>query len=271
MLGAIVGDFVGSVHEFHATKTKDFPLVDARCRITDDSILTFAVAEWVMRGTDLVTRFHELVAEYPDSGWGGMFRQWALARRLDSYNSFGNGSAMRASPVGWAFASLEDTLTAAADSARATHDHPEGIKGAQATAAAVYLARTTRDRKLMRREIAARFDYDLDRTVDSIRPGYSFDVTCQGTVPEAIIAFLDSTDFEDAIRNAISLGGDADTLACITGGIAHAYYGTLPADLANHVLGHVPEALRPTWSAFQTRYHVPAPATANPSQGTQRT
>ena len=259
MLGAIIGDFVGSVHEFHAPKTKDFPLVDPRCRITDDSILTFAIAEWVMHGTDLVTRFHELVAEYPNSGWGGMFRQWAIARRLNPYNSYGNGAAMRASPTGWAFASLDETLAAAADSARVTHDHSEGIKGAQATAAAVYFARTARDKELIRSEITARFGYDLDRTVDSIRPDYSFDETCQGTVPEAIVAFLDSTDYEDAIRNAISLGGDADTLACITGGIAHAFYGSIPPDLSAHVLDHVPAALRPTWDEFRKTYRVPAP------------
>jgi ADP-ribosylglycohydrolase len=259
VIGAIVGDFVGSVHEFRAPKTKDFPLLDPRCHLTDDSILTLAVAEWILHRTDLVTRFHQLVATYPDAGWGGMFLQWAIARRRSPYGSFGNGSAMRASPTGWAFESLDETLAAAADSARVTHDHPEGIKGAQATAAAVYLARTTRDKALIRAEITQRFGYDLNRTVDSIRPHYGFDETCQRTVPEAIVAFLDSTDFEDAIRNAISLGGDADTLACITGGIAHAYYRSVPEELAKVVLAEVPEALRTVWDDFRERYRVPGP------------
>lgn len=257
MLGAIVGDFVGSRHEFHATKTKDFELVHNACRVTDDSILTIAVAEWILHGTDLVTRFHELVSEYPGAGWGSMFYRWASERHLNPYNSFGNGAAMRASPTGWAFDSVDDTLAAAADSARVTHDHPEGIKGAQATALAIYLARTQRDKAQIRREIAERFGYDLSRTVDSIRPTYSFDETCQGTVPEAIVAFLDAEDFTDAIRNAVSLGGDADTLACITGGIAHAYLGGVPTNLATPALAALPNPLRSVWDDFHDRYNVP--------------
>jgi ADP-ribosylglycohydrolase len=258
MLGAIVGDFIGSRHEFaRPTKTKDFALVHEACRVTDDSILTVAVAEWILHGTDLVTRFHELVAEYPHSGWGSMFHRWASERRRNPYNSFGNGAAMRASPTGWAFDSVEDTLAGAADSARVTHDHPEGIKGAQATALAIYLARTRHDKALIRREITLRFGYDLERTVESIRPTYRFDETCQGTVPEAIVAFLEATDFEDAIRNAISLGGDADTLACITGGIAHAYFGGVPVNLAEPALAALPQPLRPVWDEFRQRYHVP--------------
>ena len=232
MLGAIAGDFVGSIHEYTAIKRKDFALVDPRCFVTDDSLLTVAVAEWVLDGTPLVPRFHDLVAAYPGAGWGLRFGSWARARRTDPYHSFGNGAAMRVSPVGWAFAGLDDTLRAAAESAAVTHDHPEGIKGAQAAAAAVYLARTTRDKALIRREIAHRFGYELDRTVDVIRPTYKFDETCQRTVPEAVIAFLDGSDFEDTLRNAVSLGGDADTLACIAGGIAHAYYGGVPEALA---------------------------------------
>jgi len=164
---------------------------------------------------------------------------------------------MRVSPIGWAFDTLGDTLDAARRSAAVTHDHPEGIKGAQATAAAVFLARTTRDRELIRREIARRFGYDLDRTTDQIRPTYQFNETCQRTVPEAIIAFLDSENFEDAIRNAISLGGDADTLACICGGIAHAFYGGVPADLADAALDSLGD-LRRVWDEFQPRFRVPA-------------
>jgi ADP-ribosylglycohydrolase len=257
MLGAIVGDFVGSVHEHVGTKRKDFPLVDPGCFVTDDSLLTVAVAEWLLDGTPLVTRFHDLVAAHPGAGWGGMFARWAWARRRDPYNSYGNGAAMRASPVGWAFADLDDTLRAAAESAAVTHNHPEGIKGAQATAVAVYLARTTRDKARIRREITDRFGYDLDRTVDTVRPTYRFNETCQRTVPEAIIAFLDASDFEDAVRNAVSLGGDADTLACIAGGIAHAYYGTVPQELARAALASLPRPLREVWEHFRVRYDVP--------------
>ena len=257
MLGAIVGDFVGSVHEFAAPKHKDFPLTQEGCRVTDDSLLTVAVAEWLLHGTDLVTRFHDLVTTYPRSGWGGMFYQWASTGHRQPYNSYGNGAAMRASPVGWAFKTLDETLAAAADSASVTHDHPEGIKGAQATAAAVFLARTTRDKAVIRREIAERFGYDLDRTVGLIRQDYEFDETCQGTVPEAIVAFLDANDFEVAIRNAVSLGGDADTLACIAGGIAHAYFQQIPTALGDSALAALPEPLRGVWDEFRDRYRVP--------------
>jgi len=258
MLGAIVGDFVGSVHEHIATKRKDFPLLVPGCSVTDDSLLTVAVAEWLMNGTDLVARFHELVAAHPDAGWGLMFARWAQAGRRAPYNSFGNGAAMRVSPVGWAFPTLEETLDAAADSAAVTHNHPEGIKGAQAAAAAVFLARSTRDRALIKMEIGGRFAYDLDRTIDSIRPLYRFDETCQGTVPEAIIAFLDAADFEDTLRNAVSLGGDADTLACIAGSIAHAYYGAVPLTLANPALASLPGPLGTVWHQFRVRYEVPS-------------
>lgn len=258
MLGAIVGDFVGSVHEYSATKSKDFPLLHPSCTVTDDSLLSVAVAEWLMYGIDLVSRFHDLVATYPGAGWGMMFVRWATAGKREPYHSFGNGAAMRVSPVGWACSSLEETLTAAAESASVTHNHPEGIKGAQATAFAIYLARTTRDKELIRREVAARFGYDLDRTVDTIRPTYRFDETCQRTVPEAIIAFLDATDFEDALRNAVSLGGDADTLACIAGGIAHAHFRSVPEALSTPALRSLPEPLRGVWDEFRTRFDVPA-------------
>jgi ADP-ribosylglycohydrolase len=259
MLGAIAGDYIGSVHEFRAppTKDKDFPLLDPRCRVTDDSILTVAVAEWLLHGTDLVTQFHELVTEYPRAGWGMMFYHWAAKGRRDAYNSFGNGAAMRVSPVGWAFASIDETLAAAAASAAVTHNHPEGIKGAQATALAVFLARTVRDKERIRSEIATRFDYDLARTLDEIRPTYHFDETCQRTVPEAVVAFLESTSYEDAIRNAISLGGDADTLAAIAGGIAHAYYGGVPKEIAAAALVSLSPSLVKVWVEFRDRFHVP--------------
>lgn len=252
VLGAIVGDFIGSVHEFTGTKTKDFPLIVPGCTITDDSLLTIAVAEWLMHGTDLVTRFHEMVATYPQAGWGGMFRRWARARSREPYGSYGNGAAMRVSPVGWAFDTLDDTLRVAAESAAVTHNHPEGIKGAQAAAAAVFLARTTHDKELIRRELTERFGYDLDRTIDEIRPSYGFNETCQRTVPEAVIAFLEAEDYEDAIRNAISLGGDADTLAAIAGGVAEGYFGSAPVNLSAAAMETVPEELKRVCHAFDS-------------------
>jgi ADP-ribosylglycohydrolase len=165
---------------------------------------------------------------------------------------------MRVSAVGWAFESLEETLDAAAESAAVTHNHPEGIKGAQATAAAIFLARTGHEKEAIRQAITERFGYDLDRTVDTIRPSYRFNETCQDTVPQAIVACLDANDYEDAVRNAVSLGGDADTLACIAGGIAHAYYGKVPGHLAEAALASLPEPLRSVWDEFRVRYRVPS-------------
>ena len=219
MIGAIIGDFVGSVHEHAVTKTKDFPLVAPGSTVTDDSILTVAVAQWILHDADLTTRFHELVQAYPRAGWGAGFYHWASDWKREPYHSFGNGAAMRVSPVGWAFATLDETLARAKASAEVTHNHPEGIKGAQATALAIFLARSTKDKDLIRREVARRFGYDLDRTVTDLQATYEYNETCQGTVPEAIIAFLESSDYVDAIRNAISFGGDADTLACIAGSV----------------------------------------------------
>ncbi|HMA53502.1 MAG TPA: ADP-ribosylglycohydrolase family protein, partial [Acidobacteriota bacterium] len=189
--------------------------------------------------------------------YGGFFMRWLSSPNPRPYNSWGNGSAMRASPVGFAFESVEDVLREAKRSAEITHDHPEGIKGAQAAALAVFLARTEWDKDLIRTEITSRFGYDLDRTVGDIRPTYGFDESCQRTVPEAIVAFLDSASYEDAIRNAISLGGDSDTLACITGGIAEAYYGPIPAVIMEQVKAILPADLWGITEAFCTKYHLP--------------
>jgi len=228
MLGAIAGVVIGSSYEFEGVKRKDFDLFPRGSFPTDDTLLTLAVASWILDGDDLVESFHIAAATAPDAGWGGRFREWASRRDTRPYNSFGNGSAMRVSPVGFAFSTLEETFDAAARSAEVTHNHPEGIKGAQATAAAIWLARNGSDKPVIRREVETRFGYDLSRSVEEVRAVHRFDETCQGSVPEAIIAFLDSTDFEDAIRNAVSLGGDADTQACIAGGIAQAFYGGVP-------------------------------------------
>jgi len=235
MIGAIAGDIFGSVYEAHPIKTKAFPLFHPRCRFTDDSVLTIAVAQAIMTDGDYRRWVREIGRRYPDAGYGGTFIRWLQASDAEPYNSWGNGAAMRVSPVGWALDDPDSVLREAARTAAISHNHPEGIKGAQAVAMAVFLARTTRDKALIKTEIAGRFGYDLDRTVESIRPSYGFDVSCQGTVPEAIIAFLDADFYEDAVRNAISLGGDSDTLACIAGAIAEAYYGPVAPPIRDKV------------------------------------
>lgn len=235
MIGAIAGDIIGSVYEHRPIKTKEFPLFDPRCRFTDDSVLTVAVADAILTGRPYRESIREIGRRYPAAGYGGAFIQWLHSQDPQPYNSWGNGSAMRVSPVGFAFATEAEVLHQAQKTAAITHNHPEGIKGAQATALAVFLARTVRDKEKIRKQIAQRFGYDLDRAVVDIRPGYSFDVSCQGTVPEAIIAFLDSHSYEDAVRNAVSLGGDSDTLACITGAIAEAFYGAVSSRIRTKV------------------------------------
>jgi ADP-ribosylglycohydrolase len=254
MLGAIIGDVIGSVHEGSGTKTKDFPLFLPRSTFTDDSVLTVAVAEWILTGQNLVDLLHSYTDTHPGRGYGGMFHRWASAHVREPYNSFGNGAAMRVSPVGFAFETMEDVLLWSKRSAEVTHNHPEGIRGAQATAAAIYLARRGQDMDQIRRTIESQFGYDLSARLEQIRPTYDFDETCQGTVPQALAAFFESTSYEDAIRNAISLGGDADTLACITGGIAEAYYGGTPETLAAPVLAMLDKRLAPVVERFRKHF-----------------
>lgn len=241
MIGAIAGDIIGSVYEFDNIKTTDFPLFTSESDYTDDTIMTVAVADWLLNGGDLTRVMQEYGRKYPCpmGGYGGRFSGWLREKDPQPYNSWGNGSAMRVSAVGWKFDSLEDTLDVARETALVSHNHPEGIKGAQATAAAIYLARTGKSRQEIKQYIETTFFYDLNRTCDEIRPTYHFNESCQGTVPEAIIAFLDSTDFENAIRLAVSLGGDSDTLACITGGIAEAFYG-VPDGIRSEVFKRIP-------------------------------
>lgn len=235
MIGAVAGDIIGSVYEHCPIKTKDFPLFHPDCHFTDDTVLTLAVADAILTGRSYLRSVLEIGRRYPGAGYSGTFRRWLHSENPQPYSSWGNGAAMRVSPVGFAFSTDNEVLQQAAETARISHSHPEGIKGAEATALAVFLARTSRDKQQIRQEITDRFGYDLNRTVEDIRPKYSFDVSCQGTVPEAIIAFLDSISYEDAVRNAISLGGDSDTLACITGGIAEAFYGGIPPDIPTRV------------------------------------
>lgn len=254
MLGAIAGDVIGSVHEKSGLKTKAFPLFVPESRFTDDTVLTIAVAECLLDGGDYAAAFHDYYHAYPDAGYGGTFARWASERRREPYGSWGNGSAMRVSPVAYAFHSLDAVSNEAGRIAAVTHDHPEGIRGAQATAAAVFLARTGHSKEQVRDHIERAFGYNLSGRLDEIRPRYQFDVSCQGSVPESIIAFLESTGYEDAVRNAISLGGDADTMACIAGAIAEAFYGGVPAEIEGPTLATLDDRLRQATTAFRNRF-----------------
>lgn len=253
MIGAIIGDIVGSVYEWHNIKTKDFPLFRNDCFFTDDTVMTVAVAEALMAGGregDFITAMKRYGRMYPDAGYGGRFGAWLFSDSVEPYNSWGNGSAMRVAAVGWWAKSLDETLELAKVSAAVTHDHPEGIKGAQATAACIYLARSGTGKTDIRDYIEEAFGYDLSRTLDEIRPDYQFNESCQDTVPQAITAFLESTDFEDAIRNAISLGGDSDTLAAITGSIAEVAYG-MPQWIQDKAWEFLDEPLREMFRRWQ--------------------
>lgn len=259
MLGAITGDIVGSPYEFNNRKTKDFPLFTEHSGFTDDTVLSVAVAELLLTQSleewDYATAFKSYGRRYPNptGGYGARFSGWIWADEAEPYRSWGNGSAMRVSPIGFAVGDLETVLAEAKRSAEVTHNHPEGIKGAQATAAAIFLARTGSSKEDIKTYVESTFGYDLSRTVDAVRPGYQYNESCQGTVPEALIAFLDATDFEDALRNAVSLGGDSDTLTCITGGVAEAFYG-IPEAIAQETLSRLDDHLRTITQQFITRF-----------------
>ena len=250
MIGAILGDMIGAPYEFdRGKKTKEFPLFSSGSEFTDDSVMTVAVAEALMNtGGKTDEKIKAAVAasmqkwggRYPDAGYGGMFYQWLHTKHPKPYGSFGNGSAMRVSAAGWLYDTLEETRHMAGLTAEVTHNHPEGIKGAEAAASAIFLARTGGSKEEIRDYIIREFGYDLSRTCDEIRPGYHHVETCQETVPEAITAFLEGTDFEDVIRTAVSLGGDCDTLTCIAGGIAEAFYG-VPEELAAECRKRLPD------------------------------
>lgn len=256
MLGAIAGDIIGSIYEANNIKHKEFPLFQARNRFTDDTVLTVAVADTLLNRGSYAEHFKQYHHRYPFAGYGAKFYLWAVSDEVKPYNSWGNGSAMRVSPVGFALNDLETVLAEAKRSAEVTHNHPEGIKGAQATAACIFLARKGQSKREIQSYIQDTFSYDLNRSLEEIRPSYRFDVSCQGSVPQAIIAFLESTDFEDAIRNAVSLGGDSDTIACITGGIAHAFYGKVPDVIAQEVFARLDEPLRSVTQAFISQYAI---------------
>jgi ADP-ribosylglycohydrolase len=254
MIGAIVGDIVGSPYEYpaHAIKSKDFDLFSPESKPTDDSILTIATAEALLADRDFARAYRRYYARYPDAGYGSAFVNWAKNPQAGAYGSHGNGSAMRVGPVGFVAKTMTEALALAKASALISHDHPEGIKGAQAVAAAVFMARDRANKREIGDYVRKTFAYRVDRTLSQIRPSYGFDVSAQGSVPEAIIAFLESTSFEDAIRNAVSLGGDSDTIAAIAGSIADAAYG-VPADLRERALGYLDDELRAVIDRFERR------------------
>lgn len=245
-----MGDMIGAPYEFdRGNKTKEFPLFSRGSQFTDDSVMTIAVAEALMDTigksddeirTALVESMQKWGKRYPNAGYGGMFYQWLREKNPKPYGSFGNGSAMRVSSAGWLFGTLEETRHMARLTAEVTHNHPEGIKGAEATASAIFLARNGNSKEEIKEYIISEFGYDLSRTCDEIRPGYHHVETCQQTVPEAITAFMEGTDFEDVIRTAVSLGGDCDTLTCIAGGMAEAFYG-IPAEMVNECRKRLPD------------------------------
>lgn len=235
IIGAIAGDIIGSTREFNQIKTKDFNLFERRSMFTDDTIMTLAVANWLIKDKVskkvLVNELKYWGLKYPNAGYGGMFINWLSQDSPQAYGSWANGSAMRVSPCAWVGDSLEEVQNLAYKSAAVTHNHPEGIKGALATADAIYLARIGANKDEIRQHVEIRYDYDLSRSVDEIRPSYSFDVSCAGSVPESIICFLEARNFEDTVRNAVSLGGDADTQAAIAGSMASAYWD-VPVEIA---------------------------------------
>lgn len=261
MLGAIYGDTVGSVYEFDNIKTKDFPLFIDYSEFTDDSVMTVAVAEALLRLRDrndlaafrqtLISVMHHYGELYPFAGYGGRFAVWLGGKRTKPYGSYGNGSAMRVSPVAWYAESLAEALTLAKASADITHDHPEGIKGAECTAGAIFLARTGASREQIRNFVCGY--YDIGFTLEEIRPTYRFNETCQKSVPQAMVAFLESTDFEDTVRNAVSIGGDSDTIAAIAGSVAEGFYGMTPQQKED-ALSRLAPHLRTIADIFAARY-----------------
>lgn len=261
MLGSIIGDIVGSTYEFHNIKTKQFPFFTEGSDFTDDSVLSLAIARWLLEAKDeWPTRYLlESVKAYPHpmGEYGLRFSDWVKEASLTGnalpYNSCGNGSAMRVGPVGWAFESEAEVLDAAERSALCTHNHPEGVKGAKVTALCIWMARHKATKKEICETVEKQFGYDLHFTCNDIRGTYAWDATCQGTVPQAIVAFLDGKDFEDSIRNAISIGGDSDTLACITGSMAEAFYG-IPAAIRSEAITYLTPDLKAVLHEFEDRY-----------------
>lgn len=258
IIGAISGDIIGSTREFNHIKTKDFRLFTPKSIFTDDTIMTLAIAKWLCENKDsssvLIKNLQYFGNLYPNAGYGGRFREWLKQDSPKPYGSWANGSAMRVSPCAWVANTLEETRELAHMSAIVTHNHPEGIKGALATADAIYLARIGASKDEIKDHIEVRYEYDLTRSLDEIRPYYSFDVSCKGSVPESIICFLEANDFEDTIRNAVSLGGDADTQAAIAGSIASAYWD-VPRNISFKAIHRLDYRLLNVFIEFEDKFN----------------
>ncbi|EMR04191.1 ADP-ribosylglycohydrolase family protein [Cesiribacter andamanensis] len=253
MLGAIAGDIIGSVYEHHPLKTTDFPLLQQASAFTDDTVLTIAVAESLLTGKSYAAALKHWGRRYPTAGYGGNFYQWLMSRCSVPYGSWGNGAAMRVSPIGWAFEGLEQTLEEAARSAAPTHDHPEGILGAQAVAGALWHIRMGKSKETISKWLEETIGYALPPSIERIREGYAFDVSCRGSVPPAIQCFLEAKDTEEAIRLAVSLGGDADTQASIAGALGEARWG-IDEKLRQQIMGMLPTQMLEVLQQFQNRY-----------------
>ena len=255
MLGAITGDIIGSVYEFtNAKPDLDFPLFVIDSEFTDDTVLTVALADSILSSVNYKTKMLEYYSLYPDCSYGNRFHVWANSKNPQPYDSWGNGSAMRVSPVGWAYNDLETVLQKAKKSGEVTHNHPEGIKGAQATAASIFLARTKHTKKEIKEFVEKNFSYNLDLHLEELRRTYSFNESCQDTVPQAIFTFLISESFEDSIRKAIYIGGDSDTLACINGSIAEAFYGGVPEDITKEIYKRIDGRIAIITNDFIAKY-----------------
>lgn len=240
MLGAIAGDIIGSPFKYLGFKGLDFPLFSEKSHFTDETVLTVAVGDALLHDLDFAKTLKSYGRRYPDAGYGGSFHKWMLSDSLEPYKSWGNGSAVRTSPVGFLCSCESSVLQTARLCAQVTHNHTEGIKGSQAVSFGIYLARHGNSKKVIREEIYRWFGYNLNRSLDDIRPCYRFNISCQGTVPPAFIAFFESEDYESAVRNAVSLGGEADSLACISGALAEAFYGPLPEEIIAQTRSQLP-------------------------------
>jgi ADP-ribosylglycohydrolase len=255
MLGAITGDIIGSVYEFTNVKPDlDFQLFCPDSEFTDDTVLTVALADSVLSNIDYKVKLSEYYHLYPHCSYGSRFHLWAARKEQPPYKSWGNGSAMRVSPVGWAYNDLETTFQKAKESAEVTHNHLEGIKGAQATASSIFLARTKHSKKEIKEFVEKNFSYNLDLDLEELRKNYKFNESCQDTVPQAIFTFLISENFEDSIRKAIYIGGDSDTLACINGSIAEAFYGDVPKNIADEVYKRMDSRITIITNDFREKY-----------------
>jgi len=254
MLGSIIGDIIGSVYEFHPTKKYHFEVFAEGSTFTDDTVLTIAIADALLNDKSFKNSVYEWARKHPKRGYGRKFWNWMVSKNPQPYNSFGNGSAMRVSPIGFLNVNIDKKLELAKQSANITHNHPEGIKGAMAITMAIHLALNGKDKKQIKEEIEESFQYNLSQDYQEVKVDYKYDITCPGSVPEALIAFLESSDFESAIRMAVSLGGDADTQACIVGGIAEAYYKEIPSDYINKAMFILPEEMQSIIMNYYKKY-----------------